>query len=110
MADLLRIKNDTLNELRNQKYYIQDELSNIINSENNTQKEKVDGVIKISKEIVDINNAIAFVETLFVEPAPAPAVSEPPMPPTEDNGSQPTNVVEAAPAGELNKQGQSHSE
>ena len=109
--DVLRIKNDVLNELRNQKYYVQDELAFVVDDTARTQKEKVSEVIRISSEIVTLNSQIALVEGIFVDNAPQQA----PAPIIEDqDGGAPDNIVEApveeAPVGDLNAQGQTHSE
>ena len=113
--EVLRIKNDVLNELRNQKYYIQDELRFTIDDTSKTQKQKVQDVIAITDQLVRLDSQITLVENIFVDNTPAPA----PAPELEPQGdAEPTNIVEAnvlqtddvEPVAELNSQGQTHAE
>jgi hypothetical protein len=104
--DVLRLKNDVLNELRNEKYYVQDDLRAIVDDSSMSQREKVQGVIDAVSSLVGIDAKIATVENIFQAPA-APAPEQPIAPEGEvtDTG-EPTNVVEP----DLNPQGQTHSE
>jgi hypothetical protein len=108
--DVLRLKNDVLNELRNKKYYAQDELRLIVDDSSMSQKQKVEAVIGVSEELFMLDSKIAAVESIFVQAAPAPQESAPEQAPVDDG--EPTNIVEPAPESEpvLNQQGQTHSE
>lgn len=113
MSEVLRIKNDVLNELRNQKYYTQDELKFTIDDSTKTQKQKVEKVISIADELVRLDSKITLVENIFVDTAQAQPMAQPmaePAPETNDELSDaPDNIVEAVVT-ELNAKGQSHSE
>ena len=101
--ELLRLKNDVLNELRNQKYYAQDELRTIVDNNTMSQRDKVQSVIEATEILVNIDAKIATIDAIFVSP-PAP---QPPAPQDDDSSSnQVNNVIET----ELNQQGQTHSE
>ena len=105
--DVLRLKTDVLNELRNQKYYAQDELKQKVDDPSMSQREKVAAIIELAGEMVDVENRIGLVDAIFVDTTPQ--VQEPVQ--AED---APTNIVEpaeeVAPVAELNPQGQTHSE
>jgi len=118
--DVLRLKTDVLNELRNQKYYAQDELKQRVDDVSLSQREKVEAIIELAGEMVEIENKISLVDAIFVDTTPqvqVPAPSEPIIgneEPTQKE-SIPTNIVEdasndEAPLGKLNQQGQTHSE
>ena len=100
--EILRLKQDVLNELRNDKYYSQDDLRVIVADENLSQRDKVKSVIDTVSKMVAIDAKIALVEGIFASEEQAPEqapVDEP----------QVDNVVEAD-ASELNTQGQTHAE
>lgn len=102
--EVLRLKNDVLNELRNEKYYVQDDLRAIVDDSSMPQREKVSAVIDAVSSLVQIDAKIVTVENIFQTP-----VAEQPIEQLQDEGSsEPTNVVE--PTGTLNPQGQTHSE
>ena len=122
--DVLRLKTDVLNELRNQKYYAQDELKQRVDDVSMSQREKVGAIIELAGEMVEIENKIGLIDAIFVDttpqvqvPVPAPVAMEEVV-----DGDVPTNIVESveepqtpqteevAPVEELNAQGQTHSE
>ena len=106
-VDILRLKNDVLNELRNEKYYTQDELKRVSEDQNISHKKKVESVIKVIGDIAMINSKITLVETIFVVDQP----QQQPAPVANVDGSEvPDNIVEQQEAPLLNQQGQSHSE
>ena len=117
--DVLRLKTDVLNELRNQKYYAQDELKQRVDDVSMSQREKVEAIIELAGEMVEIENKIGLVDAIFVDTTPQVQVPAPDVvgneEPTQDE-SAPTNIVEPvesvdeAPVAELNPQGQTHSE
>lgn len=100
--EVLRLKNDVLNELRNQKYYTQDELRTVVDNTSLTQREKVASVIEIVSELVNIDAKIQTVEAVFV----TQSAQTQNVPAQEPVSNEPRNVVE----GELNQMGQTHSE
>lgn len=107
--DVLRLKNDVLNELRNEKYYAQDDLRVIVDDSTMSQREKVEAVISVVNSLVSIDAKIATVDAIFQAPAEPQAAPAPAMPePDGQPEGEPTNVIE--PTGELNAQGQTHGE
>ncbi len=122
--DVLRLKTDVLNELRNQKYYAQDELKQRVDDVSLSQREKVARIIELAGEMVEIENKIGLINGIFIDTVPQAQVPAPTEPvvgneePTQDE-SAPDNIVEVddqpetdvvAPVAELNPQGQTHSE
>ena len=118
--DVLRLKTDVLNELRNQKYYAQDELKQRVDDVSMSQREKVSAIIKLAGEMVEIENKIGLVDAIFVDTTPQVQVPAPESVVGNEEPTQaeeaPTNIVEPMeevaeqPATELNPQGQTHSE
>lgn len=97
--DILRLKNDILNELRNEKYYINDEITLLANNENITQKEKVKGIIDTVERLLLIDSKINLVDSIFYVPE-AESKNE------SVNKDTPTNIVESFKP----NNGQTHSE
>ena len=101
--NLLRLKNDILNDLRNERYYVLDELQNLVDS-SAPQKNKVNKSKELIKAITIIDHQIATTDAIFV-------ISDPEMPISNPNLKKPTNVVEdQLDSSYLNEKGQSHSE
>lgn len=94
---ILRLRNDVLNEYRNQKYYLQDELNVIVGNNLLSQRERVNKVMEIVDILATIDAKISVVEGIFQVKQGAVNSSNP------DVGSD--NVVT-----NLNPQGQTHSE
>lgn len=97
MADMLVLKTDILNELRNKKYYIQNELERVavkVSDAEISHKERVERVIELTKELTSIDSSIKLVDAIFAAPqpkqAPAPVAAQAPV--------EATNVVEASAA------------
>jgi len=115
--DVLRLKTDVLNELRNQKYYAQDELKQRVDDVSMSQREKVSAIIELAGEMVEIENKIGLVDAIFIDSTPqvqVPAPTEPQVGNEEPTQDMPDNIVEDAsgdePTAELNAQGQTHGE
>lgn len=101
--DLLRLKNDVINDYRNEKYYLQEDLRSIVERPHLSQREKVNAIKGIFDQLAFIDQKIAMVDSTFVIQQQSQNVDEP-----HDDGS---NVIDNAPQEpQLNQQGQTHSE
>lgn len=92
---MLVLRTDVLNELRNKKYYIQNELERVavkISDSDISHEERVNKVIELTAQLSIIDNSIKLVEAIFTAPQPKPAPTPAPAP----QKSAATNVVEAA--------------
>lgn len=103
--ELLRLMNDVLNELRNTKYYAQDELRGIVEDKTITQREKVHRTIDKAGELVSIDAKIAMIDAVFTA-SPEQSLKNQVNDENNNANTQPDNIVEE----QLNNQGQSHSE
>lgn len=119
--EILRLKQDVLNELRNDKYYTQDDLRVIVADDKLSQRDKVNMVIETVTRMVNLDSKIHLVNNIFAESAqepvdaPAPAQADNIVEAAaqedaqEDAPAQADNVIKAATP-ELNPQGQTHAE
>lgn len=109
MADF---RTDLINELRNQKYYLEQDFVRLVNSQAESYKGRLNEIKDVFVEIGKINTALALAETYLPiqqqeqaqgEPAPAPQAEEGDVV-TADN-PQPAPALQSQPLA-----GQTHGE
>jgi len=80
------IKNDVVNELRSQRYFNEQEITRLVQTDSLPHKSRIVSIGKLTRENAGINEALKLLEVYFPAAQPplvAPASPPPTQPPTQ---------------------------